>query len=90
MSLSRRDQLLQRTLKPSDFKPNGVYTDPKTYGVYRLTGKAKAGRVFRYGNHPIRYDELVNEYGAAEVVAVFSARSDAEELAAIENALRKS
>jgi hypothetical protein len=89
MNNSRRNELLAKAIELITLKVDGIYTSPRTYGVYRLTGKAKSGREFRFGNHPIRKAELINEYGGAEVVAVFLSRQDAQELASIENAVTK-
>ena len=87
MNSSRKAALLAKTIDASSFKTVGVYTHPRSYGVYRLTAKKKKGRTFRFGNHPVRRDELVREFGGVEVMAMFLNRRDAEELAAIENSL---
>jgi hypothetical protein len=88
MDNSGKNELLAKAIKSTAFKVVGTLTRPRTYGVYRLDGKATSSRRFRFGNHPIRQLELINEYGAAEVIAVFFDRRDAEELASIENAMR--
>lgn len=88
-SNSRKNELLSKAIDLITLKVDGIYTSPRAYGVYRLTGKAKSGREFRFGNHPIRKAELINEYGDAEVVAVFLSRRDAQELASIENVVSK-
>jgi hypothetical protein len=88
MDNSRKNELLAKVIKSTAFKIVGTLTRPRTYGVYRLKGNANSGRSFRFGNHPIRQRELINEHGTAEVIAVFFDRRDAEELASIENAMR--
>lgn len=41
------------------------------YGLYELGQSTEAKTRFRYGNHPIRHEELVREFGAAEVIKVY-------------------
>ena len=89
MNNSRRNELLDKSVGTTSVVMRDKYTSPRTYGVYQLKGNKGHGREFRYGNHPIRKHELVREFGSATVVALFLSRSDAMELAAIENSRRK-
>ena len=59
----------------------GAYTEPRSYGVYRLADDAGAVRRYRFGNHPVRQHELAREFGDCELVHLFLSRSDAEAVA---------
>jgi hypothetical protein len=89
MNNLRKNELLAKAIKSTAFNVVGTLTIPRTYGVYRLGSKTKSVRRFRFGNHPIRQRELINEHGAADIIAVFFDRRHAEELASIENAMSK-
>ncbi len=56
---------------------NSRLTTPRSYGVYKIIDNIK-GRIYRYGNHPIRKIELEREYGKVEVLYIFSARKNAK------------
>ena len=87
--MQEKNELLAKAIKSTVFNVVGRLTIPRTYGVYRLDSKTKSVRRFRFGNHPIRHSELVNEFGTAEIIAVFFDRRHAEELASIENAMSR-
>lgn len=55
------------------------------YGMYELPKATGATKRFRFGNHPIRHEELVREFGAATVVEVYSDRGSAQEEAGRRN-----
>ncbi|HMQ02580.1 MAG TPA: hypothetical protein PKD26_01515 [Pyrinomonadaceae bacterium] len=78
--------LLAKANNPSTFRSNGNYTIPRSFGVYKLAAKGNVGRRFRFGNHPVRMNELLCEYGDREMEALFLDRDDAKELARILNA----
>lgn len=82
---SRLDHLMALSVSPASLKPDGRYTRPRTWGVYRLPTSAQ-GRVYRSGNHPIRREELEREHGSVFTVAVFLDPALAQEVAAISNA----
>ena len=71
MNAIRKSELLSNAVALGEVVVNGAYTKPKTYGVYQLAGKDKSGRTYRYGNHPVRMNELVWDYGKVELVALF-------------------
>jgi len=59
---------------------NSNYTVPRTWGLYRLdAGQKNVGRVFRYGNHPVRQKELEREFGAVTLIALYFDREQARE-----------
>lgn len=82
----RRDerlrQLVRRSIKPSSVVVDGRYTNPRTWGVYRVDRFVGGVRCpyFHFGNHPIRQRELEHEFGEVELLWLFDARIDAEEV----------
>ena len=79
--MSAIDQLMERTISLQHLRPDGDYTVPRSFGVYRLKGKGNVGKRHRFGNHPVREKELTRDLGECEVVALFLNRNDAESLA---------
>jgi len=78
--------LFDARLDPSELSPDGNYTIPKSWGVYRLSAE-QAGTSARYriGNHPVRESELRREFGHVSVMALYGDRKLAEELAGLLN-----
>jgi len=85
MDSTRRNELLKRSISPASVQVVGRYTAPRSYGVYRLSAATGRGRAYRFGNHPVRQQELVRDYGAARLEALFAHREDAWQLAGILN-----
>lgn len=85
MSKARMDQLLKLSVSPSSVRADGTLTRPKSYGVYRIAGGPAGTKLFRFGNHPIRQVELVNEFGGASLEALFLERPLAVEYARLLN-----
>jgi len=79
------DDLLGKAIRPAAVSAAGTLTVPPSFGVYRVTSKQRTGREYRFGNHPIRGQELVNQYGGASLVALFLDRELAKELANLLN-----
>lgn len=76
-----------KTIDPSSVKSDGRYTTPRTWGVY----KVPEGRRFRFGNHPVRQQELIRQFGEAQLVGnLYKERIDAKEAAYILNGGRGS
>ncbi len=73
-------KLMERAKSPASLRPDGSYTIPRSYGVYRITTSGNVGKRFRFGNHPVRMNELLNDFGDCEVVAIFLDRDDAKQL----------
>jgi hypothetical protein len=59
---------------------------PRTFGVYELPSSARSTRRFRFGNHPIRMQELEREFGVCRLVDTYGRRDEAVEQAAKLNA----
>lgn len=85
MSSQRKTELLALAIGVRDVRAAGPLTVPRSFGVYRLTGTRRSGRLFRYGNHPIRQRELIAKYGGANLEALFAKRHLAKELADLLN-----
>lgn len=87
MSQTHLKSLLAKSIDPSSVKSDGQYTSPKTWGVYQVEPllEGKRGKGFHFGNHPVRQKELIRQYGEAQLVRLYEARIDAEEVAHILN-----
>ena len=76
-----KGQVERSDLKPHPSNPN--WTLPKSYGVWELP-KGLAVKRYRFGNNPVREYELVREYGAVQLIALYlhrdSAKCHADEL----------
>ncbi|MFT4255964.1 MAG: hypothetical protein QM599_03255 [Pseudoxanthomonas sp.] len=57
---------------------NSRYTSPRSYGVYELPVSAKATRLYRFGNHPVRQQELEREFGSCLLVNLYPQREAAK------------
>ena len=79
--MSVANGLMEKSKSPSIFRINGNYTIPRSYGVYRIERKGNVGRRYRFGNHPVRMNELVRDYGDCSLEALFLDRDDAKQLA---------
>lgn len=71
------EDLKSRSVDTDLFPINGIYTNPKSYGVYELINSHDVNKKYRHGNHPIRLKELVREFGDCKVTATFLNRDDA-------------
>lgn len=80
---AKADSILQSAIDDRVIHHLGSYTEPRTWGVYELKPKQNnlTKKIFRIGNHPIRKNELEREYGAVDVIALFTSRYLAIELA---------
>jgi|LauGreDrversion4_2_1035121.scaffolds.fasta_scaffold308493_2 hypothetical protein len=91
MSEARLKSLLTKSIDPSSVKPDGQYTNPKTWGVYQVERllDGRRGKGFHFGNHPIRQQELIRQFGEAQTIGIFEKRIDAEEVAYLMNGSRR-
>jgi hypothetical protein len=87
MTQARVNELRRLAADPSSLRPNGSYTIPPSWGVYRIEpSRQVATRPFRFGNHPVRQGELHTEFGSVSPLAHFTSRGLAAELASLLNA----
>jgi len=82
------EQILARAIGPSQVRPDGPLTSPRSFGVYVLPAKHGSMRRYRLGNHPVRQRELEAEFGRAELLHLFRSRQDAAAVAAELNSLQ--
>lgn len=84
---SRVQDILRKSLPQTSVVRCGKYTEPPTWGVYKISAPQSTAstRRYRFGNHPIRQQELSTEFSAAELLALFQDRADAIELARLLN-----
>lgn len=80
-----KSEISQSSVRPDPQNPN--YTIPRTYGVYHLSAAKESisTKSFRYGNHPIRMQELQREFGSVKLVALYTNRNIATQHAAHAN-----
>jgi hypothetical protein len=62
-------------------------TSPRSFGVYCLSKSSLGctGRKFRFGNHPVRMNELEREFEKVELEGLFLDREDAQQYASLLN-----
>ena len=80
------ETIVRRAITPSSVRITGSLTDPRSYGVYRLPSNCGATRRYRFGNHPIRKQELAQEFKHCALMYLFRSRADAMAVAASLNA----
>ena len=85
---SNLEQVLARAIGPSQVRPDGPLTSPRSFGVYVLPAKHGSTRRYRLGNHPVRQRELAAEFGRADLLHLFRSRQDAATVAAALNGLQ--
>jgi hypothetical protein len=88
MNQARLKSLLAKSIDPSSVEPDGRYTNPRTWGVYQVKCLPE-GKRFHFGNHPIRQQELIRQYGKAQFVGLYKAQIDAKETAYLLNGGRR-
>lgn len=80
---AKANSILQSAINDLSIEYVGSYTVPRTWGVYQLKPQQNTltKRIFRIGNHPVRKNELERDFGAVDVIALFTSRYLANELA---------
>jgi hypothetical protein len=75
----------RKSIDPLPVKSDGRYTSPRTWGVYKVE-RLLEGKRFHFGNHPIRQQELIRQYGEAQLVGgLYEERINAKEAAFLLN-----
>ena len=88
MNASRAKELLARSVSSTSLQAAGSHTRPRSWGVYRIAQSGPlATEFYRFGNHPVRQTELHRAFGGAKLIALFTSRVLAAELAGIYNAV---
>ena len=76
--------LMAKTVGSNNYKidpSNPNLTKPRTWGTFLIQDKNIDKKRYRFGNYPIRMEELKREYASIKLVALFKDRKDAEALA---------
>ena len=81
----KQKALLLKSLNNSEFVLGEKYTNPRTWGTYDISNNSENSKRFRFGNHPVRMNELNRKYKICHIIAIFSSRELACELANILN-----
>ena len=84
--MNKKEFLLSKAISEHSIKidsENKNYTSPRTFGVYKI--EATNTKKYRFGNHPVRENELIREFGNVKRYAIFLSRNDAKELSALLN-----
>ncbi len=85
MSKELIEALEAQSIGRQDLRADGDLTIPRSYGVYDIGPERKAAKRYRFGNHPIRQNELLNEFGHCELLNLFLRREQALKLASLLN-----
>ena len=79
------EKLAGRAISPRDVSPSGSLTAPRSFGVYELLSSVSGTRRFRFGNHPVRLQELEREFSSCKLLYLFRQRADAVAMASALN-----
>ena len=84
--VSPKELLIARSVNPKNYQIDSVnhnLTKPRTWGTFAICDESnnEIKNKYRFGNYPIRKMELEEEFGSAELVALFEKRGDAKALA---------
>lgn len=85
--MSEKENLLSKSISDKTVSinhQNKNYTTPRTYGVYEILATNDSKR-FRFGNHPVRENELIREFENIKRIALFLERENAQALTSLLN-----
>ena len=75
------EDLIQRAVEPSLVHIDGTLSSPPSFGVYLVVDPETGEERYRFGSHPVRQQELEDQFGGCDLEYLFLSRSDAAELA---------
>lgn len=81
--MSQKQYLLSKSISENSIRldaENKNYTIPRSFGVYEIPSVTNTKR-FRFGNHPVRENELIREFDSIARIGLFLDRKDAKALA---------
>ena len=81
--MTEKQHLLSKAISERNIsidRKNKNYTVPRTFGVYEIDNSVNTKK-FRFGNHPVRENELIREFGSVKRCGLFLVRADAKALA---------
>ena len=82
-SISQKKHLLSKSISENSIRidtENKNYTVPRSFGVYEILLTTNTKR-YRFGNHPVRENELMQEFEIVKRISLFLDRNDAKALA---------
>ena len=85
--MSEKEKLLSKSISENTVRinPNNKnYTIPRTFGIYEILNTNNSKR-YRFGNHPVRENELIEEFENVKRIGLFLEREDAKALAGFLN-----
>lgn len=74
------EELIQRAIEPSSVRIEGTLTSPPSFGVYLVIDPETGNQRYRFGSHPVRQQELEDDFGGCDLEYLFLSRSDAATL----------
>ena len=83
--INKIEAVIRRSISPSAVRADGRLTVPPSYGVFAIPPNSSNARRYRFGNYPVRLQELEREYGHCTLEHLFLSREDAIELASMLN-----
>jgi hypothetical protein len=78
--------IIRRAVSSISVRVTGRLTHPRSYGVYMLPANCGATRRYRFGNYPVRMQELEREFAHCTLKHLFLSRADAMTLTSMLNA----
>lgn len=81
--MSEKENLFSKSVLENTIRidsKNKNYTIPRSFGVYEILLLTNSKR-YRFGNHPVRENELIREFENVKRIGLFLNRNDAKVLA---------
>lgn len=79
------EDLIQRALDPARVRVEGTLSSPPSFGVYLVVDPDTGNERYRFGAHPVRRQELEDQFGTCDLEYLFLSRTDAAELTSLLN-----
>lgn len=79
------EDLIQRAVDPRSVHIDGTLSTPPSFGVYLVMDPDTGMERYRFGAHPVRQQELEDQFGACDLEYLFLNRADAAALASLLN-----
>ena len=71
------EAIIRGATSPNNVQVTGCLTDPPSFGVYMLPVNCGTTRYYRFGNYPIRGQELERKFGPCTLKYLFLLKADA-------------
>ncbi len=85
--MPQKEHFLSKSISEDSIRidtENKNYTVPSSFGVYEVPSTTN-GKRYRFGNHPVRENELIREFENVKRIGLFFNREDAKNLADLLN-----